>query len=143
MKKLVCLILVTVALFSLTGCGTGGGVSETAYSCEFVYGDCEVHLTEYHNIPGQLFDLVEEGQVDEYARTHKGQEFTIVDFVQEMQIPKEDFMRAMGITEENKDEYYPNTAIPDSIIAGDYVDAIYGGNAALTDRVFVRPERRK
>ena len=138
MKKIMCLaaICLLVSSVSLAGCG------ETPYTpraCVGV-GECKSHYTEYHSIPGQIMSLVEQGTVEEYAKTHKGQNFNIVSFVQEMQISKADFMRAMGITEENKEKFLPDTAIPDTIIANEYVEAIYGKDAKQIDEVFVRPK---
>ncbi|MBQ4333239.1 MAG: hypothetical protein IJC33_05640 [Clostridia bacterium] len=106
-------------------------------------GDCPVHYVEYHNVPGGLISYVGMSRFDDWLLAHRGGElaigdFTVVDFVQDMEIDKATFMLCLGITEATWNDYLPNTAIPDSIIARNYVEAIYGGDQAKIDAVFLR-----
>ncbi len=106
-------------------------------------GECPVHYLEYHNVPGGLISYAGMSRFDDWLLAHRGGEFavgnfTVVDFVQDMEIDKATFMLCLGITEANWNDYLPNTAIPDTIIAGDYVEAIYSGDQAQIDAVFLR-----
>lgn len=106
-------------------------------------GECRVHYLEYHNVPGGLISYVGMSRFDDWLLAHRGGEypignFTIVDFVQEMEIDKATFMLCTGITEEVLDGYLPGTALPDTILARDYVEAIYSGDPAKIDAVFLR-----
>lgn len=103
-------------------------------------GECEEHYIEYHNIPGALFPLFTQEALNAWVGEHSGERFTIVQFVRDMSIDKATFMEYMGITEENWDDYLPNTSIPDTIIAGEFVEAIYSGDEALIEKVFKRKE---
>ncbi len=158
MKRLlaVCLALVLLALCA-TACGgtpasstppaSQPGTTTTTSSSPSAgctgTGECPVHYLEYHNVPGGLISYVGMSRFDDWLLAHRGGEypignFTIVDFVQEMDIDKATFMLCVGITEEVLDGYLPGTALPDTILARDYVEAIYSGDPAKIDAVFLR-----
>ena len=106
-------------------------------------GECPVHYLEYHNVPGGLISYAGMSRFDDWLLAHRGGgypigNFTIVDFVQEMEIDKATFMLCTGITEEVLEGYLPGTALPDTILAREYVEAIYSGDPAKIDAVFLR-----
>ncbi len=121
-----CAVTTTTAHFE----GTGGDQDA-----------CTEHYMEYHLIGGELFSYFGD-QIDAILKAfdekYDGESFTIIAFVKEYNISKEDFMRLNGITEDNWDEPLETAAIPGSIIAGEYVDAIYSNDPAKIDAVFKR-----
>ncbi|MBE6769069.1 MAG: hypothetical protein E7549_09270 [Ruminococcaceae bacterium] len=96
---------------------------------------CTVHSFEYHNIDGYLLDLVSQEEMDEFTKKYRGEEMTIVAFVEYFHISREQFIAAMrwedalGMTALHHHPYAPYTY-------GQFVDAIYGDDAALTAWVF-------
>ena len=101
-------------------------------------GECPVHYLEYHNVPGGLISYAGMSRFDEWLLAHRSEGFTVVDFVQDMEIDKATFMLCTGITEEVLEGYLPGTALPNTILARDYVEAIYSGDPAKIDAVFLR-----
>ncbi len=96
---------------------------------------CTVHSFEYHNIDGYLLDLVPQEAFNVFIEKYKGEDMTILAFVDYFGITREQFVSAMR-WEDKLDmtalQHHPNAPYT----YGQFVDAVYGDDAELTAWVF-------
>ena len=110
---------------------------------------CQEHTFSYHSIPGRLIDLVGEANFhnwidslpnDTHAPGYVVERFSIVDFVDQFNVSKEDFLEAtrswmtdeamgrLGVTREEYQETYGYTDAQ--------IDAIYSGDQSQINEAF-------
>ena len=118
--------------------GTDGGL-----------GMCQEHTFSYHSVPGRLIDLVGEANFhnwidslpnDTHAPGYVVERFSIVDFVEQFNVSKEDFLETtrswmtdeamgrLGVTREEYQETYGYT--------DEQIDAIYSGDQSQINEAF-------
>jgi hypothetical protein len=102
-------------------------------------GSCTIHDLFYHSIDVRLIRYIGDEKMDEFIESYsgKGEICNIVTFVEFCNISREEFIQVMG-WEDVLDQ--PATEHDDNppYTYGEFVEAIYGDDAALSERVFVR-----
>ena len=148
MKKYGCFILVGVLVLSLllTACNrqpvngesesTGTTIATTTVLQDTGgdYDACKVHSFEYHNIDGYLLDLVTQEETNAFIEKYKGEDMTIVAFVEYFGITREQFIEAMRWEDKLDMKAMYHGDVPYTY--GQFVDAIYGDDEELTAWVF-------
>lgn len=162
MKKYGFLFLIMVAAFALllSGCtqttpsdkaaDEGGAVTTTAplptEPLDGTGGDenaCTVHQFYYHSIDGDLIEYVGQAKMNEFIAAYegKGEECNIMAFVRYCGLTREDLIQAFG-WENTLDQpadshayvnWFHQTA---PYTRGEFLDAIFGDDATLTERIF-------
>ena len=102
-------------------------------------GDCATHQAEYHRIPAELFPLVTHRRLLDYLKYYgcMGESANIVTFVAYCEISREEYIRAMG-WEDVLDQTATAHGSECAYTYGEFVDAIYGGDAFHRQRIFAR-----
>lgn len=148
MKK--CLLSLLLCVFILVsfcaGCsGEPSGIdpvdsSSTPAAPEGTGGDseeCTVHQFAYHAIDGDWEKHIGQEKVDAYIEAYSGtgEEFNIVTFVKFCGITREQYIEVMGMTDELDEKltrHHPDCPYTNR----EFVDAIFGDDAELSERIF-------
>lgn len=154
-RFVMCVLIASLLLTLACGCSqqpvatesevsTPSKVTTTTAMLSGTGGDenaCTEHYMEYHLISSSVYQYFgddADSVIQAFSDKYKGEDSNIINFVKEYNIDKETFMRLNGFTEDNWDKPWEGTAIADSIIIGEYVDAIYSNDPAKIDAVFKR-----
>lgn len=158
MKKYTVYFLALILLFTLlfAGCSdttasgeqeassgtttTTSGTSETTLNG--TGGDensCAVHTLFYHSIDGNLIEYIGSDKMNDFIEAYsgKGEICNIVSFVEFCDISREEFIQIMGwedVLDQPATEHDDNAPYT----YGEFVEAIYGDDTALSERVFAR-----
>lgn len=145
MKK--CLLSLLLCVFILVplciGCGsepTKLDTSNNSFVPEGTCGDseeCTVHQFAYHAIDGDWEKHIGQEKVDAYIEAYSGtgEEFNIVTFVKFCGITREQYIEVMGMTDELDEKltrHHPDCPYTNR----EFVDAIFGDDAELSERIF-------
>ncbi len=96
---------------------------------------CTEHSFEYHNIDGYLLDLVSQEEMNRFTQKFRGEDMTVLAFVEYFGISREEFITAMrweDMLDMTALQHHPNAPYT----YGQFVEAIYGDDAELTAWVF-------
>lgn len=156
MKKYTVYFLALILLFTLlfTGCSdttasgerepsagtttTTSGTSETTLNgTGSDENSCTVHDLFYHSIDGRLIKYIGDDKMNDFieAYSDKGELCNIVTFVEFCDISREEYIQIMGwgdVLDQPATEHDDNAPYT----YGEFVEAIYGDDAALSERVF-------
>ncbi len=143
MRQRVVWLAVTLVLLTLIcGCHTQ---KEPPFSFpDFDDDGVCVHTLSYHSIPTELINYYGVPEFQKYRdQCERDGQLNILNFVQYADIDQEMFMQAMHITEDTLDEMLP-WVTEDSVTYAEYVEAIFGDNQTLKNKVFLKmPSKTK
>lgn len=152
----LCFLLAACLLLTLGGCkspldsepslGTQSTVQRTTTTTSAVTaptqyrpgidGDCSDHNPFYHVIDQKLLTYVGADKAADFTAKYKDSEnYNVVKFVAEFGISREVFCQVLGITAENENDLYDEDILCD-FTKKEFVNAIYGNDKALFNRVF-------
>lgn len=146
-KRLLSLLLCVFILIPLcVGCGgepsgpSAGGDSSAPAAPEGTGGDkdsCAEHQFFYHAIDGDWEKHIGQEKIDAYIKAYsgKGEKSNIVAFVEFCGITREQYIEVMGMTDELDEKltrHHPDCPYTNR----EFVDAIFGDDAELSERIF-------